>query len=142
MLNNFDTGKRKAAQHFQTENERRAAGESGVRTEAGTVGRTWGKRGGTENERPAAGESLVRTEAGTVGRTWGKRGGTENERRAAGESGVRTEAGTVGRTWGTAADMEGCDEAAAERKRAERSFATAAGHEGAVVLGPCGLREG
>lgn len=84
MLNNFDTGKRKAAQHFQTENERRAAGESGVRTEAGTVGRTWG----------------------------------------------------------TAADMEGCDEAAAERKRAERSFATAAGHEGAVVLGPCGLREG
>ena len=67
---------------------------------------------------------------------------TENERRAAGDSGVRTEAGTVGRTWGTAADMEGCDEAAAERKRAERSFATAAGHEGAVVLGPCGLREG
>lgn len=43
---------------------------------------------------------------------------------------------------GTAADMEGCDEAAAERKRAERSLATAAGHEGAVVLGPCGLREG
>lgn len=84
MLNNFDTGKRKAAQHFPTENERPAAGESGVRTEAGTVGRTWG----------------------------------------------------------TAADMEGCDEAAAERKRAERSFATAAGHEGAVVLGPCGLREG
>ena len=41
-----------------------------------------------------------------------------------------------------AADMEGCDEAAAERKRAERSFATAAGHEGAVVLRPCGLREG
>ena len=67
---------------------------------------------------------------------------TENERRAAGESGVRTEAGTVGRTWGTAADMEGCDEAAAERKRAERSFATAAGHAGAVVLRPCGLREG
>lgn len=43
---------------------------------------------------------------------------------------------------GSAADMEGCDEAAAERKRAERSFATAAGHEGAVVLRPCGLREG
>lgn len=43
---------------------------------------------------------------------------------------------------GTAADMEGCDEAAAERKRAERFFVTAAGHEGAVVLGPCGLREG
>ena len=84
MLNNFNTGKRKAAQHFPTENERPAAGESGVRTEAGTVGRTWG----------------------------------------------------------TAADMEGCDEAAAERKRAERSFATAAGHEGAVVLRPCGLREG
>lgn len=84
IFNNFDTGKRKAAQHFQTENERPAAGESGVRTEAGTVGRTWG----------------------------------------------------------TAADMEGCDEAAAERKRAERSFATAAGHEGAVVLRPCGLREG
>ena len=84
MLNNFDTGKRKAAQHFPTENERPAAGESGVRTEAGTVGRTWGN----------------------------------------------------------AADMEGCDEAAAERKRAERSFATAAGHEGAVVLRPCGLREG
>jgi hypothetical protein len=84
ILNNFDTGKRKAAQHFQTENERRAAGESVVRTEAGTVVRTWG----------------------------------------------------------TAADMEGYDEAAAERKRAERSFATAAGHEGAVVLGPCGLREG
>lgn len=41
-----------------------------------------------------------------------------------------------------AADTEGCDEAAAERKRAERSFATAAGHEGAVVLRPCGLREG
>lgn len=41
-----------------------------------------------------------------------------------------------------AADMEGCDEAAAERKRAERSFATAAGHEGAVVLRLCGLREG
>ena len=39
-----------------------------------------------------------------------------------------------------AADMEGCDEAAAERKRAKRSFATAAGHEGAVVLRPCGLR--
>ena len=57
------------------ENERRAAGESVVRTEAGTVGRIWGKRGGTENERRAAGESLVRTEAGTVGRTWGKRGG-------------------------------------------------------------------
>lgn len=113
MLNNFDTGKRKAAQHFPT-----------------------------ENERPAAGESLVRTEAGTVGRTWGKRGGTENERRAAGESVVRTEAGTVVRTWGTAADMEGYDEAAAERKRAERFFVTAAGHEGAVVLGPCGLREG
>lgn len=37
-----------------------------------------------------------------------------------------------------AADMEGCDEAAAERKRAERSFATAAGR----VLRPCGLREG
>ena len=84
ILNNFDTGKRKAAQHFPT-----------------------------ENERPAASESLVRTEAGTVVRTWGN-----------------------------AADMEGCDEAAAERKRAERSFATAAGHEGAVVLGPCGLREG
>ena len=84
MLNNFDTGKRKAAQHFPTENERPAAGESGVRTEAGTVGRTWGN----------------------------------------------------------AADMEGCDEAAAERKRAKRSFATAAGHEGAVVLRPCGLREG
>lgn len=67
---------------------------------------------------------------------------TENERRAAGESGVRTEAGTVGRTWGNAADMEGCDEAAAERKRAKRSFATAAGHEGAAVLRPCGLREG
>ena len=46
MLNNFDAGKRKAVQHFQTENERPAAGESGVRTEAGTVGRTWGKRGG------------------------------------------------------------------------------------------------
>lgn len=43
---------------------------------------------------------------------------------------------------GNTADMEGCDEAAAERKRAERSFATAAGHEGAVVLRPCGLREG
>lgn len=43
---------------------------------------------------------------------------------------------------GNAADMEGCDEAAAERKRAKRSFATAAGHEGAVVLRPCGLREG
>lgn len=84
MLNDFDPGKRKTAQHFPT-----------------------------ENERPAAGESVVRTEAGTVGRTWGK-----------------------------AADMEGCDEAAAERKRAERSFATAAGHEGAVVLRPCGLREG
>lgn len=84
IFNNFDTGKRKAAQHFPTENERPAAGESGVRTEAGTVGRTWG----------------------------------------------------------TAADMEGCDEAAAERKRAERSFATAAGHEGAAVLRPCGLREG
>lgn len=84
MLNNFDTGKRKAAQYFPT-----------------------------ENERPAAGESLVRTEAGTVGRTWGN-----------------------------AADMEGCDEAAAERKRAKRSFATAAGHEGAAVLRPCGLREG
>lgn len=41
-----------------------------------------------------------------------------------------------------AADMEGCDEAAAERKRAERSFATAAGREGAVVLRPCGLRKG
>lgn len=40
-----------------------------------------------------------------------------------------------------AADMEGCDEAAAERKRAERSFATAAGREGAVALRPCGLRE-
>ena len=75
MLNNFDTGKRKAVQHFPTENERPAAGESGVRTEAGTVVRTWGNRGGTENERPAAGESVVRTEAGTVGRTWGNRGG-------------------------------------------------------------------
>ena len=84
MLNNFDTGKRKAAQHFPTKNERRAAGESVVRTEAGTVGRTWGN----------------------------------------------------------AADMEGCDEAAAERKRAEWSLATAAGHEGAAVLRPCGLREG
>lgn len=40
-----------------------------------------------------------------------------------------------------AADVEGCDEAAAERKRAERSFATAAGREGAVVLWLCGLRE-
>lgn len=67
---------------------------------------------------------------------------TENERRAAGESVGRTEAGTVGRTWENAADVEGCDEAAAERKRAERSFATAAGREGAVVLRPCGLREG
>ena len=46
-----------------------------MRTEAGTVGRTWGKRGGTENERRAAGESVVRTEAGTVVRTWGNRGG-------------------------------------------------------------------
>lgn len=66
---------------------------------------------------------------------------TENERRAAGESVVRTEAGTVGRIWENAADVEGCDEAAAERKRAERSFATAAGHEGAVVLWLCGVRE-
>lgn len=46
MLNNFDTGKQKAAQHFPTENERRAAGEGAVRTEAGTVVRIWGKRGG------------------------------------------------------------------------------------------------
>lgn len=46
ILNNFDAGKRKAAQHFPTENERPAAGESVVRTEAGTVGRTWGNRGG------------------------------------------------------------------------------------------------
>ena len=84
MLNNFDAGKRKAAQHFPAENERRAAGESVVRTEAGTVGRTWGN----------------------------------------------------------AADMEGCDEAAAERKRAVWSFASASGDEGAVVLRRCGLREG
>ena len=54
ILGNSDMGERKTAQHFPTENERRAAGESVVRTEAGTVGRT---------------------EAGTVGRTWGKRGG-------------------------------------------------------------------
>ena len=46
-----------------------------MRTEAGTVGRIWGKRGGTENERPAAGESVVRTEAGTVVHIWGKRSG-------------------------------------------------------------------
>ena len=46
IFNNFDTGKRIAVQHFPTENERRAAGESVVRTEAGTVVRTWGNRGG------------------------------------------------------------------------------------------------
>ena len=74
-MGNSDMGERKTAQHFPAENERRAAGGSVVRTEAGTVGRTWGNRGGTENERRAAGESVVRTEAGTVGRTWGKRGG-------------------------------------------------------------------
>ena len=92
ILGDYDTGERKTAQHFPTENERRAAGEGAVRTEAGTVG--------------------------------------------------RTEAGTVGRTWENAADVEGCDEAAAERKRAERSFATATGREGAVALRPWGLREG
>ena len=54
ILGDYDTDGRKAAHHFPTENERRAAGEGAVRTEAGTVGRT---------------------EAGTVGRTWGKRGG-------------------------------------------------------------------
>ena len=84
MLNNFDTGKRKAAQYFPTENERRAAVNQ------------------------ACAQRLEQS----------------------------------GAPGGNAADMEGCDEAAAERKRAERSFATAAGHEGAVVLGPCGLREG
>lgn len=84
MLNNFDTGKRKATQHFLTENERRAAVNQ------------------------ACAPRLEQS----------------------------------GASGGNAADMEGCDEAAAERKRAERSFATAAGHEGAVVLRPCGLREG
>ena len=46
ILDDSDMDDRKAAQYFPTKNERRAAGESGVRTEAGTVGRTWGKRGG------------------------------------------------------------------------------------------------
>lgn len=46
ILGDYDTDERKAAQHFPTENERRAAGEGAVRTEAGTVGRAWGKRGG------------------------------------------------------------------------------------------------
>lgn len=46
ILGDSDVGERKAAQHFPTENERRAAGGSVVRTEAGTVVRTWGKRGG------------------------------------------------------------------------------------------------